>query len=125
METDSFETWQEFASCRKDPHDPDWWFEEEDRAIKNRAKEICRRCPVLENCLEYAVKHRIPYGIWGGMTHPTRSRYYRELKKEIDFEVTNEIIVDSRSVTRSCGSKVWFADAPPRNARRRVKEPQI
>ncbi|KEI45003.1 MAG: WhiB family transcriptional regulator [Saccharopolyspora rectivirgula] len=34
---------------------------------EQRAKEICARCPVIEQCREYALQADEPYGIWGGL----------------------------------------------------------
>ena len=34
----------------------------------NKAKAVCRSCPVLTECREHALAVREPYGIWGGMT---------------------------------------------------------
>ena len=31
-----------------------------------RAKQVCRRCPLLEPCLEGATRRREPWGVWGG-----------------------------------------------------------
>jgi WhiB family redox-sensing transcriptional regulator len=39
---------------------------------EERAKAICRVCPVQEPCLEFAVEIREPYGIWGGLTELER-----------------------------------------------------
>lgn len=33
------------------------------------AKQVCGRCPVASPCLDYALRHRLGYGIWGG-TNP-------------------------------------------------------
>src|SRR5690606_28754178 len=33
------------------------------------AKQICGGCPVREECLEYALRTRPVYGIWGGLNH--------------------------------------------------------
>ena len=38
----------------------------------DRAKAICQRCPVLEQCRRHALAVREPYGIWGGMTEEER-----------------------------------------------------
>lgn len=35
------------------------------------AKEICRACPLLEPCLEWAV-HVVEEGVWGGTGRQTR-----------------------------------------------------
>lgn len=42
----------------------------ERREIK--AKAICSVCPVKEDCLEFAVEIKEPYGIWGGLTETER-----------------------------------------------------
>jgi WhiB family redox-sensing transcriptional regulator len=33
-----------------------------------RAKEICSHCPVVANCLRWALATREPYGVWGGLS---------------------------------------------------------
>jgi WhiB family transcriptional regulator, redox-sensing transcriptional regulator len=38
----------------------------------DRAKAICQRCPVLEQCRRYALTAREPYGVWGGLTEEER-----------------------------------------------------
>jgi WhiB family transcriptional regulator, redox-sensing transcriptional regulator len=32
----------------------------------NRAKDLCRTCPLLEPCLRGAIVRREPAGVWGG-----------------------------------------------------------
>lgn len=48
-----------------------------------RAKAVCRRCPVRAHCLMYAIAHKIPYGVWGGLTERERARISREDKVRI------------------------------------------
>ncbi|WP_411194679.1 WhiB family transcriptional regulator [Rhodococcus jostii] len=40
----------------------------------NRAQRgkqtICRACPVLQKCRDYAVAANEPHGIWGGLSPP-------------------------------------------------------
>ena len=43
----------------------------EERRLK-KAKFICRRCPVREECLAHAVRAR-EVGVWGGMTVQERA----------------------------------------------------
>lgn len=40
---------------------------------------MCRSCPVLKQCLEYALSHpeSAEYGVWGGTTVPQRRRILR------------------------------------------------
>jgi len=37
------------------------------------AKGLCRQCPVLAECADYAVRREEPYGVWGGMTPSERA----------------------------------------------------
>lgn len=43
------------------------------RAQINRAKEICRGCPIQGSCLQHAMR-RGEHGIWGGTTEGERRR---------------------------------------------------
>ena len=47
---------------------------------------MCRKCPVLKQCLEYALRHpeSTEYGIWGGTTPPQRRRMSRLGKNAIN-----------------------------------------
>ena len=42
------------------------------------AKSICSECPVVEECLQYALRHE-PFGIWGGKTERERKTIRRRL----------------------------------------------
>ena len=42
-----------------------------------RAKQICQRCPVLEQCRRHALAVGEPYGVWGGMSMAERSALLR------------------------------------------------
>ncbi|PJJ57552.1 WhiB family redox-sensing transcriptional regulator [Mumia flava] len=50
--------------CR-DGDEPDLWFAEHTADVE-RAKRLCRACPLLEACLDAAVARREPWGVWGG-----------------------------------------------------------
>lgn len=55
---------------------PDFFFPEEpdrenQKAVIEIAKSICRECPIREVCLDYAKTARV-YGIWGGTTYEER-----------------------------------------------------
>lgn len=56
--------------------DPDLFFPEgKDHVQKTReAKAVCSTCPIVENCLEVAMKNGEKFGIWGGAT--TKEREY-------------------------------------------------
>ena len=44
------------------------------------ARTICKRCPVITECLQYAQDEMIPHGIFAGKTAQQR-RYLRRTKK--------------------------------------------
>ena len=35
---------------------------------ESRAKAVCAGCPVVQNCLRWALAAREPYGVWGGLS---------------------------------------------------------
>lgn len=61
------------ALCRE--VDPDALFVQ--GAAQNRAKLICRGCPVRTECLAEALDERIEFGVWGGMTERERRALLR------------------------------------------------
>jgi WhiB family transcriptional regulator, redox-sensing transcriptional regulator len=84
MAQDLASAWQGFAACRGEDavyfYAPNYF---EKRAEKNAreavAKAYCARCPVRDECLDYAMATREAHGIWGGLNemerrHLTRSR---------------------------------------------------
>lgn len=59
--------WADQAACQN--ADPEAFFVETgDSVTTEKAKNICRRCPVVDDCLEYALKERITFGVWGATT---------------------------------------------------------
>jgi WhiB family redox-sensing transcriptional regulator len=42
------------------------------RAREDAAKRVCAACPVRQECLDYALRVREQYGIWGGLTEVER-----------------------------------------------------
>lgn len=42
---------------------------------------ICAACPVRLICLEYAMDHNEPFGIWGGLSRKQRERLAAARKK--------------------------------------------
>jgi len=49
--------------CRVD--DSELWFAESPADVE-RAKSLCRPCPVRTSCLAGALERREPWGVWGG-----------------------------------------------------------
>lgn len=61
--------WTADAGCRD--ADPELFFPSAEDRASGRAIAICRACPVVRECLEWALEH-CEYGVWGGTT--TRQR---------------------------------------------------
>lgn len=41
------------------------------RRVVRAAKEVCAGCPIVQGCLEHALKN-FHHGVWGGMTRRER-----------------------------------------------------
>ena len=70
--------WQERAACAQE--DPQLFFPVlgESRQLYNRqvleAQLICLDCPVIGECLRYALAVDIRHGVWGGASEMDRAR---------------------------------------------------
>ena len=66
--------WQNRAACLSE--DPDLFFPigSTGDAVPQiaAAKSICAACPVLAQCLDFALEARQDYGVWGGLTEADR-----------------------------------------------------
>ena len=45
------------------------------------AKSICAACPVLAQCLDFALEARQDYGVWGGLTEDERRSLRRSRQR--------------------------------------------
>lgn len=72
--------WWEDAACRTADADlfftPEGVTKEQRRTAERRAKLICLRCPVRQDCLEAALEQEESYGVWGGMSARERKRRF-------------------------------------------------
>lgn len=61
------------AGCRQPHIPPDLFFpaKETETGRTKRAKDACRTCPFLDDCLAYGLSH-VEHGIWGGLTKNER-----------------------------------------------------
>ena len=69
--------WQYRAACKGPQSElffaPNHLERKDDRLEREAAaKTICRSCPVLVECREYALMVREPHGIWGGLNEYER-----------------------------------------------------
>lgn len=77
--------WQGEASCRDE--DPELFFPLGEEGPFNQrqiaqAKAVCHGCTVAADCLDWALRGKIPEGIFGGMTGSERSALLRRMARE-------------------------------------------
>jgi WhiB family transcriptional regulator, redox-sensing transcriptional regulator len=81
-------TWQLKAACRGLVHGggTDWFFPPDnpggpkagkgvtgEKERVEKAKAVCAECPVMQECLKYAIENEC-HGIWGGTTDSERKK---------------------------------------------------
>ncbi len=66
--------WMAEAKCRG--VDPSEFFPSDGTGV-DRAQRVCTGCSVRQECLEYALEHRIEHGVWGGTSERERRRILR------------------------------------------------
>lgn len=76
--------WQDHGACR-DTGTAVFFHPEFERGSTREAravaaKAICGRCPVLEQCREYALTARETYGTWGGLDELERKALIRTVR---------------------------------------------
>lgn len=74
------EEWHEDAACQGVDVDIFFSLDEDDQ---RQALELCRSCPVQQDCLRYALEHNELYGIWGGMKESDRRSMIRERRRQL------------------------------------------
>ena len=72
--------WTPEAEC-KDIAEPEVFFETDIRSNRTVLKKICDTCPVLTECLNYALTHD-EHGWWGGTSRAERRRLQAEEGRE-------------------------------------------
>jgi hypothetical protein len=70
--------------CANPERDPEDWFSDRSRGGQSRLRDrreaarLCHGCPVVRECLEYAIATVQRYGVWGGMSERDRMVLERE-----------------------------------------------
>lgn len=72
------QSWEHQAECRN-AH-PDIFHPEQGGSIRE-AKQICSQCPVIQECLDYALEHDERFGVWGGLSERER-RHMQRMQKD-------------------------------------------
>jgi WhiB family transcriptional regulator, redox-sensing transcriptional regulator len=56
---------------------PDGETRQERENRETKAAAVCASCPVRAQCLDYALRNSIRYGIWGGLSREERAQERR------------------------------------------------
>jgi WhiB family redox-sensing transcriptional regulator len=77
-------TWRTRAACRTE--EPDLFFPIGNTGIAllqiEEAKAVCRRCPVMDSCLQWALETGQDFGVWGGMSEDERRNMLRRAARK-------------------------------------------
>ena len=77
INTDDPNAWKIDALCSTT--DPDSFFPEKGGSTRE-VKKVCDHCPVVDDCLEYALAAEERYGIWGGKSARERRKILYQRK---------------------------------------------
>ena len=84
---DSITAWMADGNCRL--HPPATFFPSDGVGV-DRARKICKDCPVKSTCLEFALEERIDHGVWGGCSERERRRILKQ--RRLDAELTADAL---------------------------------
>ena len=101
--------WREQAACTDT--DPELWFPPTGGSTA-RARAICGDCEARNDCLEWALRHRVTDGIWGGLSPEQRLRIMKVQRRastaltddeEADREAAHAEGLSDREAGAKCG----------------------
>ncbi len=72
----------------------EFFFQEHHSATSSeerKAKQICKECPVMKECLEWGLAHE-SYGIWGGTSPRERMRIRKKRGIEVQQILVNHYV---------------------------------
>lgn len=77
VDTDRADDWRELASCLDS--DPEVFFPDTYPGVSDwdTPRKICARCPVREDCLQFAIRNKETAGMFGGLTVDERKQIRR------------------------------------------------
>lgn len=107
--------WRHEAACRE--VDPELFFPIGNTGPAllqiDEAKQVCRRCSVMDECLRWAIDSGQDAGVWGGMSEDER----RALKRRTIRLRARAHVLLAQCYWRSVISAVLLAQAPTRSGR--------
>jgi WhiB family transcriptional regulator, redox-sensing transcriptional regulator len=82
-----FEPWETLALCARPWVDGEVFYPAKGGHDPERAKMLCRRCPVRTDCLDFALRHMDSvegagyWGFWAGTSERERREMLRDRKR--------------------------------------------
>ena len=74
--------WHKHAACRGmmvDPDKPNFFIPRGDQVgMLKKVRKVCEGCPVIDDCLEFAIRMDIEQGVWGGKSARERKAIRRQ-----------------------------------------------
>lgn len=71
--------WMVDGLCRQ--VDPDLFFPDSGANTTRHARRVCEACPVMDECLQYALDHPGILGVWAGTTENQRRNMIRKMRR--------------------------------------------
>lgn len=71
---DEDEAWKSKGLCSQT--DPEAFFPERGESPK-QARKVCQGCEVKDECLDYAIRNKERFGVWGGLSERERAKLVR------------------------------------------------
>jgi WhiB family redox-sensing transcriptional regulator len=120
--------WSTAGLCRS--HEADLFFPEGETSAGalaeiNRAKAVCRACPVMTRCQDWALNNHEDHGVWGGLSEADRRNLHRRRTRNPDAPVTNlaadtpvkapptmQEVFDTRTRRQAGGHILWTRSSP-------------
>jgi len=96
--------WRKKANCKGS--DIDLFYPEDDKSF-DKALEICKGCPVIDECRDYGLRNEC-YGVHGGLT----PRQKTSQRKKLGIQINNVVVdsfVKSVPLHMSCGTNAGYA----------------
>lgn len=75
------EDWMDQASCQY--VDPELFYQDDGQLSQRKAEaavKVCRHCPVIKECLQWAFRVDDQFGVLGGMTPRDRRRLKEKMR---------------------------------------------
>jgi hypothetical protein len=106
-------------------------------AERHRGRPRCRHCPVVAECLAYALGNQMEFGVWGGMTerqrrvllkqHPEVAKFFAAQRWQtgVDQRTGRLIVRQGRPSGAAAKRAEAMANSVDANERRRERAPHV